>query len=77
VSARDFDLGLGEEDFEAMRGARRRPFAIDRAAALRLMAAASAGVDAAVRRRPLLTGPPFTLPGREESPALDATRPER
>jgi hypothetical protein len=77
VSGVAFDLGLGEEDLRAMREARRRPHAIDREAALRLMAAASAAVDAAVRRRPPLTGPPFTLPGHEEQHALDAARPER
>lgn len=72
-----FDLGLGEEDFRAMREARLRPHAVDGGAALRLMASASAAVDAAVRRRPPPTGPPFTLPGHEEQHALDAARPER
>jgi hypothetical protein len=77
VSGLAFDLGLGDEDFRAMREARRRPHAIDRGAALRLMASASAAVDAAVRRRPPLTGPPFTLPGHEEQHALDAALAER
>ncbi len=77
MSAPGFDLGLGEEDFRAMREARRRPHAIDRGAALRLMASASAAVAAAVRRRPPLTGPPFTLPGHEEPQALDPAPPRR
>ena len=64
-----FDLGLGEEDERAMREARLRPHAIDREAALRLMAEAGDLVVAAVRRRPLLSGAPFRLPGCED--ALD------
>jgi len=65
-----FDLGLCEEDVRAMRAARQAPFGVDGAAALRLMADASSIVDAAVRRRPLTTAAPFTLPGHE--PASDA-----
>jgi hypothetical protein len=63
-----FDLGLSEADERALRQARRQRFAIDREAALRLIADASPLVDAAVRRRPLLSGAPFTLPGHRESP---------
>jgi len=64
-----FDLGLSEEDELAMREARLRRVAVDREAALRLISDASALVDAAVRRRPLFSGAPFTLPGHEETPA--------
>lgn len=77
MSTWPFDLGLGEEDLRAMREARKRPRAIDREAALRLMAAASAAVEAAVRRRPLLSGAPFVLPGLDERTTLDATPPRR
>ena len=42
--------------------------AVDREAALRLIADAGACVDAAVRRRPLFSGAPFTLPAHEEDP---------
>jgi hypothetical protein len=66
VSARPFDLGLREEDVRALREARRARLVVDRESALRLIADASALVDAAVRRRPLPSGPPFTLPGRGE-----------
>jgi hypothetical protein len=77
VSGVAFDLGLGEEDLRAMREARRRPHAIDREAALRLMAAASAAVDAAVRRRPPLSGAPFALPDPDEATTLDGAPAER
>jgi len=49
-----------------MREARLGRFVLDRVAALRLIADASPLVDAAVRRRPLLSGAPFTLPGHED-----------
>jgi hypothetical protein len=61
-----FDLGLTEEDRRALREARLRPFEVDREVALRLIAEWGPLVDAAVRRRPLLRGAPFTLPGHEE-----------
>jgi hypothetical protein len=61
-----FDLGLTEEDEFAMREVRLRRLVVDRDAALKLIADAGALVDAAVRRRPLLSGAPFTLPGHEE-----------
>ena len=61
-----FDLGLCAEDDRAMREARLGRFVLDRVAALRLIADASPLVDAAVRRRPLLSGAPFTLPGHED-----------
>ena len=63
-----FDLGLSEEDERAMREARRLRFAVDRESAFRLITDAGALVDAAVRRRPLPSGAPFTLPGHEEGP---------
>jgi hypothetical protein len=66
MSAMPFDLGLCEEDERAMRVARSRPLVLDREAALRLIADVSTLVDAAVRRRPLLSGPAFTLPGHQE-----------
>jgi hypothetical protein len=66
MSAPRFDLGLCEADERAMAAARRDRLVIDREAALRLMAEASTLVDAAVRRRPLLSGAPFTLPNREK-----------
>ena len=69
LSAR-FDLGLGAEDESAIREARRGRFVLDREAALVLIADALPLVDAAVRRRPVLSGPPFTLPGHEEPPGL-------
>ncbi len=68
MSAEPFDLGLSEADELAMRQARLRRFVVDREAALRLIADAGALVDAAVRRRPFLSGAPFTLPGHEETP---------
>lgn len=68
MSAEPFDLGLSKEDELAMREARLRRLVVDREAALRLIADAGALVDAAVRRRPLLSGAPFTLPGHEENP---------
>jgi hypothetical protein len=61
-----FDLGLTEEDQRALREARLRRFEVDREVALRLIAEWGPLVDAAVRRRPLLRGSPFTLPGHEE-----------
>jgi hypothetical protein len=61
-----FDLGLTEEDQRALREARSRLFEIDRQVALKLIAQWGALVDAAVRRRPLLQGAPFTLPGHKE-----------
>jgi hypothetical protein len=61
-----FDLGLGAEDERAIREARCGRFTLDREAALKLMNDASSLVDAAVRRRPVLSGAPFTLPGHEE-----------
>lgn len=67
MSAPTFDLGLTEEDERALRAARVARLVVDRAAALKLMADASPIVDAAVRRRPLLSGDPFTLPGLEAS----------
>ena len=67
MSASPFDLGLCEADERAIAAARRERLVFDREAALRLMADASALVDAAVRRRPLLSGAPFTLPDREEA----------
>jgi hypothetical protein len=63
MKAPAFDLGLSEEDERALRAARLARFEVDREAALKLMADASPIVDAAVRRRPLLSGEPFTLPG--------------
>jgi hypothetical protein len=68
MSVKLFDLGLCEEDELAMREARLRPFVVDRESALRLITDAGALVDAAVRRRPLPSGAPFTLPGHEEDP---------
>jgi hypothetical protein len=62
-----FDLGLSEEDERALRAARLTRLEVDREAALKLMADASPIVDAAVRRRPLFTGAPFTLPGHGEA----------
>jgi hypothetical protein len=61
-----FDLGLTEADELAIAAARRRPVPFDRDAALRMVQDSSALVQAAVRRRPLLTGEPFELPGHEE-----------
>jgi hypothetical protein len=68
MSVPSFDLGLCEEDEVAMREARLLRFVVDRESALRLIADAGALVDAAVRRRPLPSGAPFTLPGHEEDP---------
>lgn len=67
MKGRRFDLGLTPADERAMRDARRQRPVLDPEGALRLMAEASALVDAAVRRRPLLAGAPFTLPGHRES----------
>jgi hypothetical protein len=61
-----FDLGLTEEDERGLREARWRRFEVDGKVALRLIAQWGPLVDAAVRRRPLLRGAPFTLPGHEE-----------
>ncbi len=61
-----FDLGLSEEDERGLREARSRRSAVDREVALKLIALWSPLVDAAVRRRPLFRGAPFTLPGHEE-----------
>ncbi len=63
-----FDLGLSEEDERAMSEARLLRFVVDRESAFRLIADAGPLVDAAVRRRPLPSGAPFTLPGHEEDP---------
>ena len=68
MRAAPFDLGLGAEDERAIREARSGRFVLDREAALELITDASPLVDAAVRRRPVLSGPPFTLPGHEELP---------
>jgi hypothetical protein len=68
MRAAPFDLGLGAEDECAIREARRGRFVLDREAALKLMTDASPLVDAAVRRRPVPKGPPFTLPDHEELP---------
>lgn len=62
-----FDLGLTEADERAIQDARRERFTLDRDAALRFIAEVSPLVDAAVRRRPLLSGAPFTLPGHQKS----------
>jgi hypothetical protein len=69
MTARDFDLGLTEEDERALRAARLRRGEIDRQVALRLIAEWGPLVDAAVRRRPLFRGAPFTLPGHEDDTA--------
>jgi len=63
-----FDLGLTEEDERGLREARSQRFKVDRLVALRLIAEWGPLVDAAVRRRPLFRGAPFTLPGHEEDP---------
>ncbi|HSD65152.1 MAG TPA: hypothetical protein VLF95_00545 [Vicinamibacteria bacterium] len=63
-----FDLGLTEEDERGLREARSRRLEVDRQVALRLIADWGPLVDAAVRRRPLLQGAPFTLPGHVEDP---------
>ena len=68
MRAATFDLGLGAEDERAIREGRYGRLVVDREAALRLITDASPLVDAAVRRRPLCSGPPFTLPGHEERP---------
>jgi hypothetical protein len=61
-----FDLGLSEADELAIAAARRRPQPFDRDSALRTIQDSSALVQAALRRRPLLEGEPFTLPEHEE-----------
>jgi hypothetical protein len=63
-----FDLGLTDEDRRALREARTRRSEVDRQAALRLIAEWGPLVDAAVRRRPLFRGAPFTLSGHKEDP---------
>ncbi len=63
-----FDLGLTDEDRQALREVRLRRSEVDRQVALRLIAEWGPFVDAAVRRRPLFRGAPFTLPGHEEDP---------
>ena len=68
MTAKPFDLGLTEEDERALREARLRPSGIDLQVALRLIAEWGPLVDAAVRRRPLFRGAPFTLPGHQEDP---------
>ena len=68
MTTNPFDLGLTEEDERALREARLRPFEVDRQVALRLIAEWGPLVDAAVRRRPLFRGAPFTLPGHEDDP---------
>jgi hypothetical protein len=72
MTIRPFDLGLSEQDERAMRAARLARFEVDREAALRLIADASPIVDAAVRRRPLFSGAPFTLPSDEDAPGAQA-----
>jgi hypothetical protein len=66
MTAKPFDLGLTEEEERALREARLRPSGIDLQVALRLIAEWGPLVDAAVRRRPLFQGEPFTLPGHRE-----------
>ena len=61
-----FDLGLSDADEQAIQAARRKPLSFDPDAALRLIRDASRLVEAAVRRRPLLGGEPFELPGHRE-----------
>ena len=68
MKAAPFDLGLEADDERAIREARSARFVLDRAAALRRIRDASPFVDAEVRRRPVLSGAPFTLPGHEERP---------
>ena len=68
MRAARFDLGLSAEDERAIGEARCGHFVLDREAALKLIRDASPLVDAAVRRQPVLSGPPFTLPGHEERP---------
>jgi hypothetical protein len=68
MSMDPFDLGLTEEDERALREARSRRLEVDRQVALRLIAEWGPLVDAAVRRRPLFRGAPFTLPGHREDP---------
>ncbi len=68
MTTNPFDLGLTEDDERALCEARRQRFEIDRQVALRLIAEWGPLVDAAVRRRPLFRGAPFTLPGHEEDP---------
>jgi hypothetical protein len=62
-----FDLGLCAADLDALREASRSGFPLDREAAFRLVAQASARVDAAVRRRALFSGAPFELPDPGEA----------
>jgi hypothetical protein len=74
MSIEPFDLGLTDEDRRAMREARLARVDLDRDAALRLISDTGPLVDAAVRRRPLFSGAPFTLPSHEDEP-LDTTAP--
>ena len=66
--AKVFDLGLSEEDLRTMQAGRRTAAPLDREAALRFIEGVALLVDAEVRRRPLLRGKPFTLPGCDEAP---------
>ena len=68
MTPRHFDLGLTDEDERALHEARARRYDVDRQVALRLIAEWGPLVDAAVRRRPLFRGAPFTLPGHEDDP---------
>jgi hypothetical protein len=68
MTTKPFDLGLTDEDERALREARVQRREVDRQVALRLIAEWGPIVHAAVRRRPLFRGAPFTLPGHEESP---------
>jgi len=66
MTVHPFDLGLTEQDERGLREARSRRLEVDRRVALRLIADWGPLVDAAVRRRPLFPGAPFTLPGHVE-----------
>ena len=68
MSMKPFDLGLTEEDQRAMKEAGSRRSPVDREAALKLIANCGPLVDAAVRRRLLFSGAPFTLPDHKEDP---------
>ena len=68
MTVNPFDLGLTEEDERGLREARLRRPEVDRQVALKLIAEWGPLVDAAVRRRPLFRGAPFTLPGHREDP---------
>ena len=60
------DFGLGDLDLAALRAARANA-PLDGDAALRLIAELAPLVETAIRRRPLLTGSPFVLPGLDDS----------